>query len=145
MNPYKAPHLILEAVQRLEQDVRQSIKLSFYGRIQGQAYADQLFEQARGLNVFFSQAIYNPRDLCQLAFDICILPSLHFESYSFTASEAIQMELPLIVPDVGVPPHASATAVLPFGMATPRISAAKFSASSPIGSCACAAGKPVMS
>lgn len=103
MNYYKAPHLILDAVQKLPSKMRDKVKIYFFGYIYQPEYQKLLEEKSLGLDVFMSKTSYHLSDLLKYTFDLCVLPSIHYESFSFCTSDAIQLELPLIVSDTGVP------------------------------------------
>ncbi|KAA3629083.1 MAG: glycosyltransferase [Proteobacteria bacterium] len=105
INKWKAPHLLLEAIRLLPEWSKTRISVTILGMILHTDYREKLFDLATGLDVVFHDGFYDLHRLPEFAFDFCVFPSTHFESYSFVVSEAIKMEVPLVVSDTGAPAH----------------------------------------
>lgn len=108
---WKGPHLLLEALHYLPNP--RMVEAHLFGEAVEPAYLDQLNSLAEGLAVVFHGA-FRPPDLSRAAFQVAVFPSLCFESYSLVLDEALQLGIPVIVPDRGAPAERIGSAGLTF-------------------------------
>jgi glycosyltransferase involved in cell wall biosynthesis len=103
MNRFKAPHQILEAAHGLPPALLPQLKFTFFGKIFDDDYRAQFERLSAGLAVRHVDRSFELQDLQDGPQDICVMPSTHFESFSFTANEVLLLGLPLILSDLGAP------------------------------------------
>jgi glycosyltransferase involved in cell wall biosynthesis len=108
---WKGPHLLLEALHRLPGPSR--VEGHLFGSPADADYERQLEELARGLAIVF-HGRFIPADLHREGLHLGVFPSLCHESHSFVVDEALQLGVPLIVPDRGAPAQRIGTAGLTF-------------------------------
>ncbi|MCA9321240.1 MAG: glycosyltransferase, partial [Planctomycetes bacterium] len=100
LDPIKGPHLILEALKLVSAPQLFLVEIWGEAAAEGADYEARLQALASGLDVRFHGA-FSPEDLPVGLGDIAVLPSLAFETYSFTLDEAFERGLPVIVHDRG--------------------------------------------
>ncbi len=98
LTPGKGVHLLLEAAQLLPPDQR--IEWHLYGLSSGSRYDERLKRLASGRSVFL-HGRYVYEDLQSAGLDLAVFPSLYCETYAFVLDEAIELGLPMIVPNWG--------------------------------------------
>ena len=104
--PHKGPHVLIQALKGLPLG---SVEVSLYGTQlpSRQAYLDQLHRTAEGLPVRFCGA-YERAALGDILaeHDVCVIPSICEETYSFVTREALSAGLPVIASRRGALPEA---------------------------------------
>lgn len=112
--PFKAPHLLLEAVRAV--DHPQPIEVVLWGPAEDPDYARRIDELCAGLSVERRTA-FGPADLDALRVDLAVFPTLAHESHSFVVDEAFALGAPVLASDRGALPEriAGAGACFPPG------------------------------
>lgn len=104
--PHKGAHVLVEALRGLPPG---SVEVSLYGAQlpSRQTYVDQLHRAAEGLPVRFCGA-YERAELGDILaeHDVCVIPSICEETYSFVTREALSAGLPVIASRRGALPEA---------------------------------------
>ena len=98
LSPEKGVHLLLEAARLVP--ITNKVEWHIYGPLGEPVYQGRLNRIAEGLPVIF-HGEYNYRDLRSAGLDLAVFPSLCWETYSFVLDEALQIGLPVIVPNRG--------------------------------------------
>jgi glycosyltransferase involved in cell wall biosynthesis len=98
LSPEKGVHLLLEAARLVP--ITHKVEWHIYGPLGEPVYQGRLNRIAEGLPVIF-HGEYNYRDLRSAGLDLAVFPSLCWETYSFVLDEALQIGLPVIVPNRG--------------------------------------------
>ncbi len=100
--PLKGVHTLLEAGRLLAGESNYGLEWHLLGASADAAYYERLQTLAEGLAVTF-HGPYLPGDVAALDLDVAVFPSLCYETYSFVLDEALQLGLPVLVPDRGAP------------------------------------------
>jgi glycosyltransferase involved in cell wall biosynthesis len=97
----KGLHTLVYAVKDLPPG---SVEIHHHGPILDQPYFEQLKREGAGLALHF-HGPFDPRELGDFGsrYDLAVHPSLFLETYGYTTDEAIELGLPVIVPDRGAP------------------------------------------
>jgi hypothetical protein len=98
LSPEKGVHLLLEAARLVS--ITNKVEWHIYGPLGEPVYQGRLNRIAEGLRVTF-HGEYHYRDLRSAGLDLAVFPSLCWETYSFVLDEALQIGLPVIVPNRG--------------------------------------------
>jgi glycosyltransferase involved in cell wall biosynthesis len=102
LSPWKAPHLLVEAVRRTRADVR----LTVHGRTEEpmfQPYIDSVLAAAKGdARITFAGA-YGEQDTARVFadMDVLVVPSTWYENTPFVVFEAFAAGVPVIASDLG--------------------------------------------
>jgi glycosyltransferase involved in cell wall biosynthesis len=102
LSPWKAPHLLVEAVRRTSADVR----LTVHGRTEEpmfQPYIDSVLAAAKGdARITFAGA-YGEQDTARVFadMDVLVVPSTWYENTPFVVLEAFAAGVPVIASDLG--------------------------------------------
>lgn len=100
LNPHKGVHLVIEAFAAL---ANRNIRLKIYGHGMNEVYINDLKAKAAGDARIEFCGSYAPNDIGAIfsAVDVMVIPSICFESYSFTLHEAFACNVPVIVANLG--------------------------------------------
>lgn len=99
----KGVHLIVEAAELLPPG---ALELLHLGPLIESSYADDLKSRAHACGMRLEyRGRYEPAQLIAEAptHDLAVLPSLFLETYGYTTDEAMNLGLPVLVPDRGAP------------------------------------------
>jgi len=96
----KGIHVLLEALEHLDDALRARVHLSLYGQAVFPEYGREIEARAAALPVDLAGP-FQPERLPGERFDLAVLPSLAHESYSFVLDEAFQLGLPVIASRIG--------------------------------------------
>jgi glycosyltransferase involved in cell wall biosynthesis len=102
MSPWKAPHLVVEAVHHSSMDVQ----LRVHGRTQEgafQAYIDSMLASAAGDTRIHFPGAYSAAEAAQVFadMDVLVVPSVWYENTPFVVLEAFAAGVPVIASDLG--------------------------------------------
>lgn len=102
LSPWKAPHLVIEAVQH----VRSPLSLSIHGRLEEPMFADYIAGLQRSAQadarIRFAGA-YGAADASSVfaEMDVLVVPSIWYENTPFVVLEAFAAGVPVIASDLG--------------------------------------------
>jgi glycosyltransferase involved in cell wall biosynthesis len=101
--PHKAPHLVLEAWQRLPSEVRDRARLVLHGpKDHFPAYVADLERAARAAGAELPGRLDRARVPAELAsIDLLIVPSVWYENSPLVIHEALAARTPVLVSDLG--------------------------------------------
>lgn len=102
LSPWKAPHLLVDAVRRSTADVR----LSIHGRFEEpmfQDYIDDVRSRAAGDERIFFAGAYGEHEAAGVFadMDVLVVPSTWYENTPFVVLEAFAAGVPVIASDLG--------------------------------------------
>ncbi len=100
IRPNKGVHILLEAIKKLHEKKLYNFNVVILGVAYEIEYENMLKNMAAGLPVtFYGQ--YDRRSLADYHIDLAVFPSIFLETYCYALTEAFQLGIPVLVPELG--------------------------------------------